>query len=527
VICVVGSGPAGVACAQALVSRNMPVTMIDAGVEMEPDVRQVLSRMSAQQPAQWNPADLERIKHPTEATKRAIPLKAAYGSLFPYRHAPRRLSVDATGVDAHPSYARGGFSNVWGATVLRYHARDIDDWPVSVDELAPHYDAVSQFVRVAERYDRLAADFPLISDGSRALTSSRQADALMRDLEANSAALEADGWRFGRSRLAVAAAGDASGAGCVYCGLCLYGCPYGFIYNAGATLDQLRQQASFSYRPDIVVSRVVESGGGVQILGESRTTGEPSSLTADRVCLAAGTFNTTAILLASLDALDTPVAVLDSQLFLVPTLRYEGVPDVEEEALYTLSQVFIELAKPSISPRTIHLQVYSYNDWYMDVMKRRLGGLFPIGKPVATRLLSRLMAAQGYLPSDLSPRIKATLRRSGDGHTLVLEAEANAASKPALDKIIGTLRDHRRQMRAIVLSPLIEIGAPGRGYHTGGSFPMRTQPSRFESDRWGRPHGFERVHVVDATVFPSIPSGPITFSVMANAHRIGTACAGF
>jgi choline dehydrogenase-like flavoprotein len=55
---------------------------------------------------------------------------------------------------------------------------------------------------------------------------------------------------------------------------------------------------------------------------------------------------------------------------------------------------------------------------------------------------------------------------------------------------------------------------------------MRAQPSRFESDRWGRPYGFERVHVVDATVFPSIPSGPITISVMANAHRIAAECAG-
>src|SRR5262245_3120063 len=119
--------------------------MIDAGVEMEPDLREVLARMSAQRPTAWSRADLDRIKHPTEARDRAIPLKAAYGSLFPYQHAPRRLTVDATGVDAHPSYARGGFSNVWGATVLRYHARDISDWAISVDELAPHYDAVSRF----------------------------------------------------------------------------------------------------------------------------------------------------------------------------------------------------------------------------------------------------------------------------------------------------------------------------------------------------------------------------------------------
>jgi choline dehydrogenase-like flavoprotein len=74
--------------------------------------------------------------------------------------------------------------------------------------------------------------------------------------------------------------------------------------------------------------------------------------------------------------------------------------------------------------------------------------------------------------------------------------------------------------RALPLARLLEIGAAGRGYHIGGSFPMRRAPGRLESDRWGRPYGFERVHAVDASVFPSIPAAPITFTVMANAHRI-------
>ena len=50
---------------------------------------------------------------------------------------------------------------------------------------------------------------------------------------------------------------------------------------------------------------------------------------------------------------------------------------------------------------------------------------------------------------------------------------------------------------------------------------MREQPGPFESDTLGRPQGWNRVHAVDATVLPSIPGTTITFSVMANAHRIG------
>ena len=50
---------------------------------------------------------------------------------------------------------------------------------------------------------------------------------------------------------------------------------------------------------------------------------------------------------------------------------------------------------------------------------------------------------------------------------------------------------------------------------------MREKPGAFESDCLGRPHGWTRVHAVDATVLPSVPATTITFSVMANAHRIG------
>ena len=47
-IYIVGSGPAGVACAHALVSRGVPVTLLDTGIEMEPDLRQVVTTLSAQ-----------------------------------------------------------------------------------------------------------------------------------------------------------------------------------------------------------------------------------------------------------------------------------------------------------------------------------------------------------------------------------------------------------------------------------------------------------------------------------------------
>ena len=49
---------------------------------------------------------------------------------------------------------------------------------------------------------------------------------------------------------------------------------------------------------------------------------------------------------------------------------------------------------------------------------------------------------------------------------------------------------------------------------------MSERPGELESDLLGRPAGFRRVHVVDASVLPSLPATTITLSLMANAQRI-------
>jgi len=68
---------------------------------------------------------------------------------------------------------------------------------------------------------------------------------------------------------------------------------------------------------------------------------------------------------------------------------------------------------------------------------------------------------------------------------------------------------------------MLKVAEPGRSFHSGGSFPMTAEPRGFQTDLLGRLPGWKRVHAIDSTVFPSIPATTITFSAMANAHRIG------
>ncbi|GAC1640259.1 MAG: hypothetical protein PVS2B1_06430 [Candidatus Dormibacteraceae bacterium] len=524
-ICVIGSGPAGVACASALLERGAQVTMLDAGLELEPDRRRRLIDLQSVAFPSWDEASLSLLREGVEVSPGGIPLKLAYGSQFPYRD-PIDQPMSTDGVHTKPSFARGGLSNVWGASVLPYRTEDMTEWPITSKDLAPHYRAALRMMPFSARHDGLEETFPLHNDQPGTLVSSKQAADLLRDLEAGRPSLLSRGFSFGASRLALQSQDATGKVGCVYCGKCLYGCPYELIYNSSQSLGQLKAHPGFTYRSGLVVEQLKETESQVEIRGRAAGDHAAFQVRAEKVFVACGVVSTARIMLASLEAYDHPIEAIDNCYFLLPLLRYRSCPDASEEPLFTLAQVFIEVLDEAIGPQSAHLQVYTYNELFGQEVRRMLGPLdrlLPDG--LRRSLLGRVLLIQGYLHSDLSARIRITLRRAGHNNpsTLELEGLGNARTRPALSALRRRLWTERRSMRAIPLSQAMRVGEPGRGYHTGGTFPMRQNPGAFQSDLLGRPSGFSRVHLVDASVFPSLPATTITLSVMANAHRIGSA----
>jgi choline dehydrogenase-like flavoprotein len=515
--CVIGSGPAGVACAKALIARGADVLMLDAGLELESDRAEIVRRLAETKFSDWRDGDLAMLKGGMAADATGVPLKLLFGSDFPYRETEEKIPWRGRGISFRPSLALGGLSNVWGAAMLPHRDSDISDWPVKNVELAEHYRAVTQITGLAAQHDDLEEIFPLHCENPGELQPSRQANLLFGNLKRHRNILRGRGWHFGRARVAIRAADNTQGGGCVHCGFCLYGCPYGCIYNSADTVRELRSQENFQYQRDVIVTSLRENSKKVFIEGFHRRTRSPLSFEADRVYLAAGVIPTAQILLRSQNAYDQPLTLRDSQYFLFPLVLARRTRNVQTEALYTLSQLFIELNNPRISRRTVHLQIYTYSDTIGQAVRKALGPL----KMFARQLEERMVVVQGYLHSDESPTIAMTLKRDGQKDFLQLDAQPNPETRCTVKRVLRELLRQTRRLGGIVVPPMLQLAEPGRGFHSGGSVPMRTQPQNFESDRLGRPHGWSRVHAVDASVLPSIPATTITFSVMANAHRVG------
>lgn len=518
-IYVIGSGPAGVACAFALLDRQCEVTLLDGGITLEPDAQGRLNRMAATAPEQWTPEMLAHHKINVEATTEGLPQKTAFGSNYPYQQTREAYPLERQDVHILPSLARGGLSSVWGAAVLPHRHEDLRDWPITLNDLEPHYRAVLKWLPLSATRDDLERFFPLYSDSFETLQPSRQAQTLFQKLSQNKEALNQQGIYHGWSRLAVRAASREGKSGCMYCGLCLYGCPYGCIYNAEQTLQTLLTRKGFTYRKDVIVRRLDETSQGIKLAGEDRVTHEPLTFSGKHVFLAAGILPTTRILLESQERYNVPLDMVTSQHFMFPMLALHPENSVQHESLYTLSQIFLEVWDKDISPETIHLQIYTYNDLYKQAMKKSIMGLiFNRAERFRDHILNRLLIVQGYLHSRYSDPIELSLSKDGQLH---LKGQRTQAVKDCINQLLKKLARNKLLMSALPIRPLLKISLPGQGFHNVGTYPMRNVATKFSSDVLGRPSGYKRVYAVDATVLPSAPATTITLSVMANAHRIG------
>jgi choline dehydrogenase-like flavoprotein len=512
---IIGSGPTGTACAAGLIERGQRVLMLDVGDRLPCDRQALVERLAASAKDAWDRTDVASLTKPLLEATETVRLKLAFGSDYPYRATSEVLdpTLDPALVGVRPSYAKGGLSTVWGAAVLPYLPRETADWPISRERLAPHYRRIAALIGATGDDDRLSTLFEIADGGSRAPLSA-QAGALLARAERQARPLAEAGVHIGHSRLALA--GD-----CVRCAMCLYGCPYGVIFNSARLVERFRREhAEFRYRDGVQALRFAESENAVRVEARDLRSGAIEQIFARRLFIAAGVLSTALLTLRSLP-LPLPLRLRDSQYFLIPLLsltRLAAKP--QHDPQHTLAQLFCEILDPAVSPYSVHLQLYTWNELFAAEIKRKLGPAAGVAGGLAERISTRMLLIQGYLHSAASSAIALSLEGAGGDARLALRPIVNPAVDGQIRAVGRKLFSLIRRTLLLPLMPLASIEAPGRGYHCGASLPMNAAPGPGETTVLGQPGGLRRVHIVDATVLPSIPAATITLTAMANAHRI-------
>jgi choline dehydrogenase-like flavoprotein len=523
-VAVIGSGVAGLAVVHALNKRGLTVTMLDVAETLDDKRLAVIAKLKDLPTSEWPRESRELLSGESDFDAHDLPSKLHFGSDYIYGRDRSFALTDALN-SPYPTFARGGFSNVWGAAVLPPDACDMTDWPVSHGKMQPYFHKIGELLPLCGGGGTLARSFPTYRATLGELDPGPQGQLLLKDLERAETRLLSTHTLYGKARLAVhTAASDDGVLPCNGCGNCSVGCVRGSIFGTIPILENMIRRKCVEYRPGIFVERVAEENGQAVLEAIDLGSKERVIFQYDLVFVAAGPLNSARLLLRSQELYDRVVELKESQKFVVPMFRRRGGPTTIEHPSVTLASAFIETKLPALSDHWIHVQVVSMNRTIV-AGSNLPGATYPIGSLIWSPLLRRVMAAWCGMHSDHSSCLQVRLRRGGRGGPDKLEIESRISQQARADgrRAAKDLFVKGRLFDTLFCHWMIRFAKPGRGTHCGSSFPMRENPtSPLDSDRLGRPFGWSKIFVVDSSVLPSIPGTTMAFPVMANAYRIGS-----
>ncbi len=519
---VIGSGPAAAGAAMALSAADVPVTVVDIGLRLEPERQAEVDRVASLPPARWTAEALGAIsRQPVRVGGAGLPQKRRFGSDFPFRDVGQLEGVESRdGANRDVvSAAYGGFSTVWGAQVMPFPPASFGTWPVGWAAMEPHYRAVLGEIPYAAEEDDLAEVSPVLGPAAPLPPLAPRTSAVLERYRRHRLRVRRAGVLVGRARLALNA------GSCVRCGLCMTGCPYDLIYSAAQTMDRLRATGRIRYEGGLIAFRVGQDAEGPFARVRDLAGGGDRLLRADRVFVACGAFGTTRLVLGSMARPPSQVSFGESAQFVLPMASLRAVPDPRSVPELTLNQFNLVVDLDEGGPGVAQIHFYPYNPAYLAALPAPLRRDW--AEPLTAGLLRRLTVGLGYLPSWASPPVRATVgARTGHGLPQLVVEREDWPRVPMLERVLARLRRVAGPLDLwpAVIRPALTGGA--KSYHFGGSFPHRLPGAgpgpAPTTDAVGRLPDWDRVHLVDAAVFPSVPATTFTLTVMANAHRIAS-----
>lgn len=468
-VIVIGSGPSGAMAARELTDRGVPVTLLEAGTSPPAGL---IVRAGGHTVARWRS-------------------RAAMSD-------DRHVRADDQVVEWYSSLSPGGLSNYWTAAVPRFAPEDFTDggrlderfvWPVGYDDLVPFYEVAEDLLRITGS----ARSLPVLPAGHVAHPSS---------VPAPWQALAGHGWADSVTMLPMA-----------------IGHPW-MIARRGSEFNSyhvvvrpLERCDSFRLVLGATVSRLVLSADGGRVEGvEYVDTASHARVTmrADAVVLAAGTIDTTRLLLSSIPGAEDELSLIGRYLHDHPRVWW-----------------WATLGRPMPAlPLPMYLARRAYSD-----SPPLSGSSASIGL-AASR--DRLRAAAHVPINRVGAQVFGTMIPSDHRGVRLADSGTDRFGLPRVtidlaydDRSLATLHDAAErfmQMCADGGNPAVVHHGdwrprPGNSVHYAGTVRMHADARHGALDEWNRLRGVANLVVTDMACFTTNPEKNPTLTAMALAAR--------
>ncbi|MFA6045830.1 MAG: GMC oxidoreductase [Phycisphaerales bacterium] len=534
-VIVIGSGAAGVAAAWPLVQAGERVTMLDVG---ETDAG-TASIIPAEPWSHLRRSDANQHRYFLGDHFEGVPSgKARVGAqLTPPRayiaaDAPRLLPRDAHGFVGLESVAQGGLASGWGAAVSPWIAEDLAGLPITFDQLRPHYDAVADLMGVCgQAGDDLSPHLHDAPSMMPPLELDSPATQAFGAYQEHRASLNRAGLVLGHARLAACSREHRRRGPQPYLDMDFWADHGESVYRPRYTLRELLEFPNFQSLSGRLATRFDSHASGVVVRATKLDSGESEKHEATHLVLAAGAMGTSRLVLRSLGQFGVRRPLVTNLSPYFPMLNTRMLGKEAQDRRHSLTQLTGFYRPPSRDRGLVQLQFYSYRSLL----------LFKLLKETPLALTHSRRIFQALLPS-LSLLGIHHEDNPAPSKFIALHAQASDAPRaPGVspdtleiryDQTPAEVRTQHQTEREVLKlfrtlgcytlhSRAVRLGA-GASIHYGGPLPMSGSPRELECDAECRLTGHPRVRLADSAVFPRLPAKGVTFTMMANAHRVGT-----
>jgi choline dehydrogenase-like flavoprotein len=515
-VLIVGSGVSGVAAALCFADNGVIPCLVDVG--LEPPRGNIIQenlysyRRNHDSFALMIGENFEGLIDLGQKSP-SIPAKLASPWIrFVTAHAKEYSPTRSSGFDVIQSFCQGGLASAWGAGLYRYMDRDLEDFPIETQDLAPYYDRLTKEIGISGANDDLTPYFGRDEFLQKPLKPSINASRIIKKYVKKRRRFNADGVYIGRPRLGVLSDGKDGRNPCGYSNLEFWQPGLSHIYSPALTMKRLIKEQKLIYREGLLVKSWDRQGSGLIVRAQTVGSGDTVNLPCKKLVLAAGAVGSARLVLqtkkdtrAELDLLDNPALQFP---FVFPS-RIGAKLETDAFGLTQLNLVYdsqnlekilqgslLEVTSPS------RAEFFHHFPWAAHDNLRLIRHVLPA-----------LIVLQLFLPADASNA--ARLRLEEDGR-LKIQAEKDRI-KPEIIKDI--LKIFRRLGAFSSASRVVHV-PKGQSIHYAGTLPMREDPREsYTCDRSGELYGEPDVFVVDGSVFPALSAKNYSLALMANAMR--------
>lgn len=523
-VIVVGSGVSAVHAAYPIVKAGLTVTMLDVGHEdstyekMMPDAPFSVIRKSDPEQSRYFLGDnYEGISFDQVGTGPQItpPRK------FVLRGIDKLIPSFSSTFFPVESLAIGGLSGVWGAVCHPYLDNELRKCMLAPEDMRIHYESVAKRIGISGSCNDIEMVYGKMDGLQPPLKIDSNAEMILSRYQKNIKNFNQSGIFMGRSIMAVLNQPLNDREANKYYDMDFWSNKGGSVYRADITVRELTKSNNFRLERPYLVEIFIEGQGMVKVHAKSLQDGKTVCFDARRLILAAGALGTARIVLRSLNQYDVPVPLVCNPHTYIPCIHFQGFGKSYRDNRHSLAQLVMFYDPAGDRENLVSSQLYSYRS----LLLFRLVQELPLSYRESLRIIRSLSP---YLvifiiqhQDSPDPDKYCILRRKPDGAGDFLEIVYNLS-----EEVQRIQSEHEKVMagniRKLGCIP-IKIVHQGHGasVHYAGQFPMTNENKHLTTGLTGCLQGTQKVYIADGSVFPRLPAKGLTFTLMANADRIG------